>query len=522
MDKGGTQAAMRRLRLSGMGKGMEKGMENREEIYDLIVIGSGPGGYAGAIKAKKLGMTVAVVEKGALGGAYVGCGIPAKALLHSALLYEEMRESGRFGLSAESVFMDFKRTKDYRKRAEDAYREKIAGWFRGLDIPVFYGTAQIKEGCRVRVKKAGEPQGKDQQREPGKLQEKDLQRETGERELCGRRILLACGARPALLDAQMMALPGVETSDSLMEAEDWDFSRIVIIGGGLVGTEFATVFHAMGMDVTILERADYLLPGMDEEIGRYMQRSMEEKGIKVYTGAGSSRVEIRDGSLYCTYRSRGKEKELCTERVLVAMGRRAQLEGLFAPELRDRLETNNGAPVVGSDFQTSLPGVYAVGDMLQRTQRAHTAAAQATYLAESLAGRQPSLLLSSVPAGMYLNLPIIPSCVHTNPEAASVGLTEAQARRAGCQIRCGVYSMEDNSQAIITERRGGLIKLVFALPGKILIGAQIICPRATDMIGEMASAIANGLTARQLMLAMRAYPTYSEGIARAVEDSGLL
>ena len=470
----------------------------REAEYDLVVIGSGPGGYAGAIKAKKLGLSVAVVEKDAVGGAYVGCAIPAKALLHSAMLYEEIRESSRFGLSVGSVSMNFRETRAYRKRAETAYREKVCGWLDSQEIPVYRGRARVGRERLVTV------EGPDAAR------------------LYGKKILLACGARPALLDAQMMALPGVETSDSLMAADDWDFSRIVIIGGGLVGTEFATVLHAMGLDVTILERADYLLPGMDEEIGRYMQKSMEEKGIRVYTGAGSSRVERREGSLYCTYRSLGKEKELCTERVLVAMGRRAQLEELFEPELASMLDTNNGAPVVGSDFQTSIPGIYAVGDMLQRTQRAHTAAAQATYLVESLAGRQPLLLLSSVPAGMYLNLPIIPSCVHTSPEAASVGLTEAQARRAGCQIRCGIYSMEDNSQAIITGRRTGLIKLVFALPGKILIGAQIICPRATDMIGEMASAIANSLTARQMMLAMRAYPTYGEGIARAVENSGLL
>lgn len=466
--------------------------------YQLLVIGSGPGGYTAAIKAAKLGMTAAVIEKEEIGGTYTnqGC-IPAKAMLHSAMLYDEMKESSQFGIHADRVVMDYRGMKEYRDQAAAAYRAKIRREFDQWGVELYRGTARIHAGHRVSVSENA-------------------------CELHGEKILIATGAKPVSLPPSCMDLPGVSTSRSMLEADSWDFKSVIIVGGGLVGTEFATVFHTMGIRVTILERADCLMPFMDEEISRHIQNNMEGNGVEVHTGIHITGFSRWGEELRCSYQEMGERKEASAERILVAAGRRADLDGLFDEELLPQLKLDKGAPVIKGDFQTSIPGIYAVGDVLQRTQLAHTAAAQATYLVESLSGLQPTLLLSSVPAGMYVNLPIIPSCIYTRPEVASVGLTESQALRAGCQIRCGVYSMKDNSQAIITRQESGLIKLVFALPGKILIGAQIICPRATDMIGEMATAIANGLTARKLMLAMRAHPTYGEGIARAVENSGLL
>lgn len=475
--------------------------------YDLVVIGSGPGGFTAAVRAASLGLRVAVAEKENIGGVYLnqGC-IPIKALLHSAMLYDEMTHCSQFGLQADGVSMDFAGMKEYLKTVTTACRISIEKNFEKEHIPVYVGQACIHpaEGAEGNGHIVSVSENK-----------------TEKYRFRARNVLIATGARPASLQVGSIPLQGISTSRDILEGE-WNFDSVLIVGGGIVGTEFAMLLCTMGIKVTVLERADFLLPGMGEEIGSHIREDMEQRGVEVHTGTHITGISRQRGGLLCSYTEMGVRREKQADKILVAVGRQACLDGVLDERLYGRLKLHNGAPVIKGDFQTSIPGIYAVGDVLQRTQLAHSAAAQATYMVDSLAGRQPTVMLSSVPAGMYVNLPIIPSCIYTRPEVASVGLTEAQARRAGCQTRCGVYHMEDNSQSIITGQRGGMIKLVFALPGRILIGAQMICPRATEMIAEMATAIANGLTAQKLMLAMRVNPTYSESIARAVENSGLL
>ena len=171
------------------------------------------------------------------------------------------------------------------------------------------------------------------------------------------------------------------------------------------------------------------------------------------------------------------------------------------------------------NFETSEPGVYAIGDLTADIQLAHVAAAQGTFVVENLAGKEHSIRLEVVPNGMFVSLPIVPSCIYTTPEIATVGITEETAKTYGMKVRVGHYSMRDNGKSIITRADDGFIRLVFEAYSNTIVGAQMICPRATDMIGEMATAIANGLSATQLSLAMRAHPTYSEGIKAAIEDA---
>lgn len=500
---------------------MQENGECRDR-FDLVIIGSGPGGYTAAIQGARAGMKVAVIEKAEIGGTYAnqGC-IPAKAMLHTATLYEEICQCDQFGLHVENVRMDFEKIKAYRDQAAGEYCSKLQQEFEKFQIPYFHGTAKIHKDHVVSVN----------MEKPGTLETCSSERYAPETSfLYGEKILVAVGAKPARLSIGHMDEAGVCTSRSLMEEESWDFKSVIVIGGGMVGTEFAAIFQTMGIRVTILEKGDNLMPSLDADISRKIQDSLKERNVEIHTGvrvtevrkASEEECETPAENMICEYWEMGACKTLRAERVLVAAGRQAALEDLFDEDLIPQLRTDQGAPLVGGDFQTSIPGIYAVGDVLQHNQLAHTAAAQATYLVDSLAGKQPTLLLSAVPTGMFVNVPIVPGCIYTRPEIAYVGLTEAMAHRTGCQVRCGVYHMEDNSQSIISRSRQGMIKLVFAMPNKTLIGAQMICPRATDMIGEMATAIANGLTAKKLMLAMRAYPTYGEGIARAVENSGLL
>ena len=183
------------------------------------------------------------------------------------------------------------------------------------------------------------------------------------------------------------------------------------------------------------------------------------------------------------------------------------------------LEMENGRLKVSKEFETSEPGVYAIGDVAAKTLLAHVAAAQGTYVVERIAGKTHSVKLEVVPGGMYVPLPIVPNCIYTNPEIATVGITAETARASGLKVRCGHFSMRDNGKSIITGEEHGFIRLVFEAYSNTIIGAQMMCPRATDMIGEIATAIANGLTAEQMSFAMRAQPTYNEGIGAAIWDA---
>ena len=183
------------------------------------------------------------------------------------------------------------------------------------------------------------------------------------------------------------------------------------------------------------------------------------------------------------------------------------------------LEMEGGKIAVNSDFETSERGIYAIGDVSARTQLAHVAAAQGTYVVEKIAGRPHSIKLEVVPNGMYVSLPIVPNCIYTDPEIATVGITEEIAREKGLKVRCGHFSMRENGKSIITGGENGFIRLVFEAYSNTIVGAQMMCPRATDMIGEIATAIANGLSAEEMSFAMRAQPTYNEGIGAAIEDA---
>ena len=201
----------------------------------------------------------------------------------------------------------------------------------------------------------------------------------------------------------------------------------------------------------------------------------------------------------------------------MAIGRRPNVKGLLGNDVN--LEMDGGKIAVNGDFETSEPGVYAIGDVCAKTQLAHVAAAQGTYVVEKLAGRPRSMKLEVVPSGMFVSLPIVPNCIYTDPEIATVGITEEIARKEGLMVRCGHFAMQDNGKSIISREQHGFIRLVFEAYSNTIVGAQMMCPRATDMVGELATAIANGLTAEQMSLAMRAQPTYNEGIGAAIQDA---
>ena len=465
------------------------------EHYDLLVIGGGPGGYTAALKAAGLGLRTAIIEKERLGGTCInkGC-IPTKALLHASSIFEALQNSDEFGVSTDFISFDFKKMQNYKKRSVKAYRKEVDELVKAAGIAVISGTATIRRGRTIEVNGL---EGKD-------YYEAD-------------HIIIATGAKSVMLKIPGADLPGVLTSDRLLASDTWNYDRLTIIGGGVIGVEFATIFSALCSHVTILESKDHLLGPMDTEVSQALEEELKRKGITIHCRAKVK--EIREESnqgLTCIYEVNGEEQAIRSGQVLMAAGRAPYLDGLMGQDVN--LEMEHGHLKVDSEFMTSEPGIYAIGDVAAETKLAHVAAAQGTYVIEKIAGVEHTIRLSVVPNGMFVKLPVVPSCIYTEPEIASVGLTREAAIACSMKVRCGRYSMSGNGKSIIAREQNGFIHLVFEEYSGTLVGAQIVCPRATDMISEMATAIANGLTAEQLMLAMRAHPTYSEGIRAAIEN----
>lgn len=466
--------------------------------FDLIVIGAGPGGYTAAMKAAELGMKTAVVEAKKLGGTCVnrGC-IPTKALLHASEMFHMMQSCDEFGVSTDFISFDFGKMQRYKKSAVAKYRESIEAAFERLQIEVICGTATLRRGRTVEVELA----------------------EGGKEFLEGTSIIIATGAKPMVSPIPGAELPGVWNSDRLLAADNWSFDCLTIMGGGVIAVEFATLFNNLCSRVTIVEKKKHLMAPMDDVMSEELKKVLESKGIKVYCDATVTELLEEEGGLSAviTPNEGGEPVKIKAGQVLMAIGRQANTDHLFGNDVS--LEMKDGRIAVNADFETSEPGVYAIGDVCARIQLAHVAAAQGTYVVEKLAGKPHSVKLHAVPAGMFISLPIVPNCIYTNPEIATVGITEEMAKEKGLKVRCGHFSMRENGRSIITGEEHGFIRLVFEAYTNTIVGAQMMCPRATDMIGEIATAIANGLTAEQMSFAMRAQPTYNEGIGAAIADA---
>ena len=450
--------------------------------YDLAVIGAGPGGYVAAIRAAQLGMKVAVIESREAGGTCLnrGC-IPTKTLLHSAEAFDRMRHCEALGVSVSGCGYDMEKMHARKNEIVGQLRSGIEQLFRANKIDLYRGTGTILSAGAVAVK--GE--GSEETVEAGK-------------------ILIATGSEPAVPPVPGLDLPGVLTSDGLL-AGPVDPKRLLIIGGGVIGVEFASLYQRLGCEVTIVEALDRLLPNMDREISQNLSMIFKKRGVSVHTSARVEEIVQEGEALVCRFTEKGKTGEAAAERILLAIGRRAATEGLFAEGVS--VETERGAVKVNERFETSLPGVYAIGDVIfGGVQLAHAASAEGIAAVEGMAGEAPSV-----------NLSVVPSCIYTQPEIASAGITADEAKQRGAAVKTGKFIMTANGKTLIEGADRSFVKLVFSAEDDRLLGAQLMCPRATDLISELAAAIANGLTGRQLASVIRPHPTFCEAVTEAVE-----
>ena len=442
------------------------------EQFDLMVIGAGPGGYVAALEAAKLGKRVAVAERREVGGTCLnrGC-IPTKALLRASRVYREASAEDSLGISVQGVSYDM-----------------AAMHARVRDV-----TAQLRTGIETLFQKGGVTllRGAAVIEAPGSVLVDGAAYET-------KNILIATGSTPARPPIPGLTLPGVVTSDQLLEKDGVDCKRLIIIGGGVVGAEFAQIYSDLGCSVTVIEALPRLLPAMDREIAQNLSMILKKRGVAVHTGASVQEIASGETGLVCRFSGKGGENQAEAGCVLVCTGRRPNTDALCAEDIGLRME--RGYIPVDARFQTTLPGVYAVGDVvLGGVQLAHAAEAEAKNAVRAMFGVPPEKDLSA-----------IPSCVFTEPEIASVGVTADEAKAAGRAVNVRKALTSANGKAVAEGAERGFAKLIFDAETDALLGAQLMCPHASEMIGGLTAAVTAGLTAAQLARAVLPHPTVSE------------
>lgn len=449
--------------------------------FDLAIIGGGPGGYTAADYAAKNGMRVVLFEADRLGGTCLnrGC-IPTKALLHATAAYADALGGEKLGVRAENVTLDHAAMHRYKNGVVDTLRAGIEKLLKADKVTVVNAYARVtavKDGA-ITIEAGGE---------------------TYEAAY----LIVAAGSVPSVPPIEGSGLPGVYVSDDILEGEGRHFGSLIIIGGGVIGCECASLYRSAGAEVTVIEALGQLLPTMDREIAQRLTMYFKKRGIAVSTSAKVTRIGGVPGDMTVTYTEKaGAEHEARAEGVLIATGRKANVAGIFAA---DAPACERGAVAGDEKGRTSLPNVYVIGDAKAgNIQLAHVAQAQ---------GRNAVAAILGKPAPVDMS--VVPSCIYTSPEIASVGLSEEAAKAAGLAVRTHKVLTGSNGKCVIVGAEAGYIKTVAREADGVLVGAQLICPRATDLVGELALAIAAGLTADKVAGVIHPHPTFSEMIPEA-------
>ena len=451
-----------------------------EQKRTLAVIGGGPGGYVAAIRAAQLGADVTLIEKNALGGTClnVGC-IPTKALLHTAEVYTQAKNGAACGVMAE-VRLDFAKAQSHKARLVKQLVTGIGGLLAAAKVRVLAGTASFT--------------GKNTLAVATKEDTKSLSFD---------KIIVAAGSVPI-----MPPIPGIESKQCVDSTGALQFEQmpasLVIIGGGVIGIEMATLYSALGSQVTVIEMMDQLLPMMDAELTTILRTELAQKGITIMTGAKVVRIQDNGAQAGVTVVLPGSaEKVIPGEKVLVCVGRKADTQALGLDTTG--ITHDRGRIAVNDKMETNIPGVYAIGDCLGQIMLAHVASAQGEIAAENAMGHAASF-----------NGHTNPSCVYTNPEFAGVGLTEEQAKAAGIAYTVGKFPLMANGKALIMGGGNGMIKVLLGKQHNELLGVHIIGPRATDIIAEAALALGMEATAEEVIATIHAHPTVAEAVREAV------
>jgi dihydrolipoamide dehydrogenase len=447
---------------------------------DIAILGAGPGGYVAALRAAQLGAQAIVIEEGDLGGVClnVGC-IPTKALLRSAEVYRTFKNAKRFGLRLEGkVTPDWSAIQARKERAVKRLVGGVGLLLRKAGVQVLHGRGRFVAPKVLEVTTAD-----------------DVQRVEAQH------IIIATGSRPIELPLPGFDLLGVIDSTGALALEELP-ERLLIIGGGVIGVEFADIFSAFGTQVAIVEMLERLLPLMDADLGQDLAREMKRKKVKMHLDSRVTRLDAVEGGLQATITTPKGEISLEADQVLVAVGRRPNIEDLGLEVAGVRLE-KTGIPV-DAQMQTNVPGIYAIGDVTGAWQLAHVASLGGEVAVEHALGHDAAFDPKTVP-----------SCVYTDPEIASVGLTEAQADEQGYDVQVGKFPLSANGKALTYGENNGFVKVVSEARFGEVLGLHIVAPHASDLIHEGGLALALEATVDELVATVHGHPTLGEAVREA-------
>lgn len=450
--------------------------------YDIIVIGSGPGGYVTAIRASQLGLKTAVVERDSLGGICLNWGcIPTKALLKSANVFEYLTHAADYGIEVKDAKADFGAMVERSRGVANGMSAGIQFLMKKNKIDVIKGTGVVKPGKKVAVT------GED-----GKVTEYSA----------SKGIIIATGAR----SRQLPNLPqdgekiiGYREAMTLKNQP----KKMVVVGSGAIGVEFAYFYNAIGTEVTIVEYLPTIVPVEDEEVSKQLEKSFKKAGIKIMTGSSVEKVETSAKGCTVSIKTAKGEEKLEADVVLSAVGIEANIQNIGLEEVG--IVTDRGRILVNDFYETNIPGYYAIGDVIPTAALAHVASAEGIICVEKIAGHHPE----------PLNYGNIPGCTYCSPEVASVGMTEKAAKEAGYDIKVGKFPFSASGKASAAGAKDGFVKLIFDAKYGELLGGHLIGANVTEMVAELVAVRKLETTGEELIKTVHPHPTMSEAIMEA-------
>ncbi|MBR4657663.1 MAG: dihydrolipoyl dehydrogenase [Clostridia bacterium] len=449
--------------------------------YDIAVLGGGPGGYVAAIRAAQLGKKVALIEARELGGTCLnrGC-IPTKALLHGAEVYEQTVNASVFGVNAADISYDYSKMAAYKQATVDKLVSGIGMLEKAHGVTVINGFGRLTDSHTLDV---------------GQSNDEHVF-------VSFEKLILATGSSPARPPIEGIEGRNIVTSDDILSMTELPES-FVIIGGGVIGIEFATLFATLGKPVTVIEMMPSILPGADADIVRTCIRVLKKKKVTIVNNAKVTKLEGGD-TVTVSYELNGKIKTAEGACCVVSVGRKAETRGLGLEEIG--IEFNRSFIAIDDHCRTNIDNIYAIGDITGKIQLAHVASAQGLVAAANAAGEDE-----------VMDYSVVPSCIYTSPEIAFVGVSEDKAKAQGIEYKLGTFNVAGNGRAMVMGENLGIVKLISDMDGK-LIGAQLMCPRATDMIAELAAVMKLGGSVKDIADTIHPHPTVSECVMEAAHD----
>ena len=460
------------------------------EEYDLVIMGGGTGGYVAAIRASQLGLKTAIVEKRELGGTCLhrGC-IPSKALLRSAEVYATAKHGEEFGVMAKEIALDFKKVQERKQGIVDQLHKGVQHLMKQGKIDVFEGFGRILGPSIFSPM-------------PGTV---SVEMNNGEENamLIPKNVIVATGSKPRTLPGLEVDGEYVMTSDEALRMESLPAS-IIIVGGGVIGIEWASMLIDFGVDVTVLEYADRIVPTEDKDISKEAHKLMKKKGIKLFTGAKVMGDSLTiDNGVSIEAEHEGETKTFTADKMLVSVGREANVKNIGLENTT--IEVDKGVIQTNEFYQTKESHIYAIGDVIGGMQLAHVASHEGITAVEHLADQNPE----------PIDYTMVSSCIYSSPEMASVGLTEDQAKEQGHNVKIGKFPFKAIGKALVFGESDGFVKIVADADNEDLLGVHMIGPHVTDMISEAGLAKVLDAASWEVAHTIHPHPTLSEAIGEA-------